>query len=378
MDKIAYYLNKQKLPSPTDGKFLYCYPAGEKTATFYAGNRGYLTVEVCERDWETLIEMDRSEYNNDRRYRRHTAFLPDVETEDILSLAERERFIDLKADADAMSEDRSGYEYAGRLTEREREIYTLCVIEDRTQRKAAKELHVSKSSVSNVLKKAMEKILRAKLEKASPEEYVCRCWDIFLETGAMPNDSDVELEFILRSLGPDLIVFLRGYYSVGELCRHILKYALFGEDGIAEEIEEYRRTASEKELQRFEAHYGGKPPLLQAVYIRLRAEICRRRRSGLGDSNRVETNICARAEKIAKRLKMTPRDFFARRFCPYFLKSRKKRIARFLRSYPKRKGPERLFPLIVSDPKFFKIYSEQGEECPSGSCGADFFKSFFL
>ena len=50
MDKLAYHLNKKKQLAPTDGKFLYYYPADEEIANAHVGNKYYITVEVSEQE----------------------------------------------------------------------------------------------------------------------------------------------------------------------------------------------------------------------------------------------------------------------------------------------------------------------------------------
>ena len=82
MDKLAYHYNKKKLPAKTEGKYLYYYPSEDmESATAYMGGRGFVTIEVTEKEWEALIELDRIEYNNEHKYIRHTTELFDEEDE---------------------------------------------------------------------------------------------------------------------------------------------------------------------------------------------------------------------------------------------------------------------------------------------------------
>ncbi len=157
MDKLAYHLNKKKQPAPTDGKLLYYYPADEEIANAHVGNKYYITVEVSEQEWETLIEMDRLEYNNTHTYQRHNTVLPDRDTEVLLSPKEQEQFIDKNfCFAEAERKPPKALRNTDDLTDREFEVYTLCVIEDKTQAEAAEELGLTQGYISMTLKKAKD------------------------------------------------------------------------------------------------------------------------------------------------------------------------------------------------------------------------------
>ncbi len=162
------------------------------------------------------------------------------------------------------------------LTDREFEVYNLCVIEDKTQAEAAEERGFTQGYISMTLKKAKEKVTNAELKKASPEAYVRKCWDIFLDTGTMPDYLDVELEFVIRWLLLDLLPFAHWYYGVGEFCSHLMTYSLFDEDKIKEDIAKYEEIVDGEERLHFEEYYGERPPIVQAVYVRLMTEMNRR------------------------------------------------------------------------------------------------------
>lgn len=73
MDKLAYHFNKKKQPAKTEGKFLYYYPCEpEDIPNAWYGNNAFIVLEVTESEWEALFELDRLEYNNTRKYQRHT------------------------------------------------------------------------------------------------------------------------------------------------------------------------------------------------------------------------------------------------------------------------------------------------------------------
>ncbi len=342
MDKLAYHYNKKKQPAQTEGKFLYYYPcADEEIANAHIGYRHYVVVEVTEREWETLIEMDRLEYNNTHTYQRHSTKLPDKESEAMLSPKEQEQFInkDFRF-PEPYRELPKKYRYMDNLTDRETEVYMLCVVDDKSQAEAAKELGLTQGYISMTLKKAREKVIDAELRKAPPDAYVHRCWELFLDTGEMPHYLDVELEFVIRAIWSDLLPFFHWYYSVGELCRYIMRYYLFGEDNIEEDIAKYRQSADDGEREHFEEYYGEKPLLIQAVYAGLFMEMERRKKAGLHDSDKLYTSVCSVAEKIASRLKISAYDFLTKRFYPFFAKARNKRITQFYKAYTGKKLPK--------------------------------------
>ena len=89
-DKLAYHYNKKKLPAKTEGKYLYYYPCADvENAPIQMGKRDYITIEVTDKEWEALIELDRIEYNNEHKYVRHTNVLPDEDDE--ISIEEQEQ-----------------------------------------------------------------------------------------------------------------------------------------------------------------------------------------------------------------------------------------------------------------------------------------------
>lgn len=93
MDELAYHFNKKKIPAETEGKYLYYYPCDDlENATVRMGEHGYIVIEVTEKEWEALFELDRIDYNNEHKYVRHTSPISDDE-EDELPVKEQETFI---------------------------------------------------------------------------------------------------------------------------------------------------------------------------------------------------------------------------------------------------------------------------------------------
>lgn len=69
MDKLTYHYNKKKLSAKTEGKYLYYYSCDDmENATAYMDGRGFVTIEVNEKEWEALMELDRIEYSNEHKY----------------------------------------------------------------------------------------------------------------------------------------------------------------------------------------------------------------------------------------------------------------------------------------------------------------------
>lgn len=90
MDKLAYHYNKKKIPAETAGKYLYYYPCADANANAWLDGRGFIVIEVTEKEWEALIELDRIDYNNEHKYVRHTTPIPDGD-EDNLPVKQQEQ-----------------------------------------------------------------------------------------------------------------------------------------------------------------------------------------------------------------------------------------------------------------------------------------------
>ena len=98
MDKLAYHYNKKKIPGKTQGTFLYYYPCDPSdTPNLYMGGKAYAVVEVTEREWQALRELDRLEYNNTHKYLRHTTPIRYRVDEDALTPKQQETRLDKRA-----------------------------------------------------------------------------------------------------------------------------------------------------------------------------------------------------------------------------------------------------------------------------------------
>ncbi len=67
----------------------------------------------------------------------------------------------------------------------------------------------------------------------------------------LPDFFDVEIEFVVRNIFGDILPFINWFYSIGELCRYILRYYLFDEDKIIQDIEKYLSAATDTEKTTF-------------------------------------------------------------------------------------------------------------------------------
>ena len=339
-NKLAYHLNKKKKPAKTESKFFYYYPCKKRDApNVRIGDQYFIRLEVSEQEWEALIEMDRFEYNNTHKFQRHTYVFPDTD-EDTLSPKAQERRIEKDTPfTDTLNEETDREKLMVKLSKTEQEVLPLCD-EGISQAEIAEDLGVTQGHVATILKKANAKMIEYETAKATPDEIVWKYWEIFLNTGEMPNGLDVELEFVIREIFADSMPVLYWYYSVGELCRHIMRYYLFDEDKIEEDIAQFKRAVKDNERQYFEAHYGEKLPIIQAVFARLGLEVVRRMETGLHDSTKLYTSIYATVEKIATRLKTTVYEFLTRRFYPFFAERRNKRIRQFYKAYSGKNTPK--------------------------------------
>ena len=93
MDKLAYHFNKKKIPAKSAGKYKYYYPCLLKEeADEQYGDNYYIVTEVSEHEWESLLELDRLEYNNTHKFARHSSTIPSA-NEDRLSVKQQQKRI---------------------------------------------------------------------------------------------------------------------------------------------------------------------------------------------------------------------------------------------------------------------------------------------
>ena len=311
MDKLAYHFNKKKKPAKTEGKFLYYYPCdAEDNPDVWFGPKAYIVIEVSEKEWEALFELDRLEYNNTHKYQRHTYRISNKD-EDKLTPKQQQRRIDKDVPFNVLVNEQIDREILlNHLPHQDRKIMEIMSVDD----------YISKTGT------------RA--------EIVSHCWNRFMKHWEMPYFLDVELEFVLRKLLCDLMPFTHWFYSFGELCRYILTYYFFDNDKMDEEISEYLKSASEEDRKHYKDYYGDQPPIVGAVYIRLCREMKRRQRTLLQDSDKFYTSIFASVEKISKRLNVNVEEFLTQRFYPYIAKWRNKRLRQFYKVYTGKNLPK--------------------------------------
>ncbi len=339
MDKVAYHFNKKKLRAKTDGKFLYYYPCNEedKANTFLYG-KGYFVIEVTEKEREALFELDRFECNNWHKVYRHNEPFP--ENEERLS-PEQQKWINRDVPLSVTSADRIDKIRAlSTLTKREREVYYLSVDEQCKQEDIAEELGITQGAVSSTFRRARRKIDACDLSKDNtPDDIVWKLWQIFMRDYELPDFLDVEIEFVIRGIFGDILPFINWFYSIGELCRYILRYYLFDEDKINADIENYLSTASKIEQQHFKDYYSDQPLIIQGVYVRLCMEVKRREANRLQDSHKAVDGVYTAIEKIAKRMDISVEECLAQRLYPYLADKRNRRLKEFYMYYSGKKLP---------------------------------------
>ena len=309
MDKLAYHYNKKKLPAKTEGKYLYYYPCEDmENASVQMGGRGFVTIEVTEKEWEALIELDRIEYNNEHKYVRHTVAIPDCE-EDNLTIKQQEQLHVKDTPIETTTADYFDKQALyNHLTSDEEKVLTM--LEDGfTQKHIAKVLNVTQGYVSMIKTQAQynydfeEQMVAI---KSKSTEYIWKCWEMFSRKLEMPMYLDVEMEYVLRYLHlNDIVHFLYWYYSLGEFVRFSIRYYLYNEDAIEKEKAEYLSKASNQELAWFNQNYANAVPLVQIVYIRLITEVEYRRERGLHGNNKAADGLYTALEKLAKRVKIS-------------------------------------------------------------------------
>lgn len=337
MDKLSYHFNKKKLPGKTPGTYLYHYPCDPADRpNFYMGGKAYAVIEVTEREWQVLRELDRLEYNNTHLYLRHTTPIRYNVDEDALTPAQQEKRLDKSEPFTDLIHDRLDEERAlAALSKKQRHIVYLHKRKDMTQTEIAEQLSVTQGYVSSVLQKAEDAILR--YHGGDDRDLIAwQYWEQFVKKGEMPQYTDILLEFILRALLQDLASILPWFYSLGELMRFLLKSYLFDNDKITDEIKSYLATAEDEERAHFEEYYGEQPELIGGVYVRLRQEVARRKEARPHDSDKLYDGIASAVKKVADRLHMTAEGYIKQRFYPFLAAWRNKRITAFRKHFAKK------------------------------------------
>ena len=337
MDKLAYHYNKKKLPAKTEGKYLYYYPCDDiKNATAYMGGRGFVTIEVTEKEWEALIELDRIEYNNEHKYVRHTTELLDEEDETLTAKQlENYHVKDTPIDTKVVN-----YHYKkdlyNQLTENEEKVLKM-LNDGLTQKRVAEELNVTQGYVSMIKAQAQynfDYVEQTTAIKTRDDEYPWKCWNLFTKRLEMPMYLDVEIEYVLSYLHPnDVAHFMYWYYSLGEFVRFAIRYYLYNEEAIEKDKSEYLSKASDQELAWYLQNYADAVPLVQIVYIRLITEVECRRERGLHGNNKAADGLYTAVEKLAKRVNISPEEYYEKRIYPIIVNIRTRRIKQFYRFY---------------------------------------------
>lgn len=341
MNKLAYHLNKKKKPAKTEGKFLYYYPCNDDDkANFHIWDKRFIEIEVTENEWQALRELDKFEYNNWHKVYRHNEPFP--EDEETLSPLKQQKWINKDISFSTLSNERLDRIRAlSTLTPQERKVYRLAVDDEMTQKDIAEELGITQGAVSSTFRRARRKLDAYDLSKDnSPDDIVWKLWQIFMRDYELPDFLDVEIEFVIRGIFGDLLPFINSFYSIGELCRYILRYYLFDEDKIKADIENYLSNAQDYEQKHFKDYYEEQPLIIQSVYVRLCMEVKRREANRLQDSHKAVDSVYTAIEKIAKRIDISVEECLAQRLYPYLADKRNRRLKEFYKYYCGKKLPQ--------------------------------------
>ena len=123
------------------------------------------------------------------------------------------------------------------------------------------------------------------------------------------------------------------YYSLGEFVRFSIKHYLYNEEALEKEKSEYLSKASDQELAWYLQNYADAVPLVQIVYIRLITEVECRRERGLHGNNKAADGLYTAVEKLAKRVNISPEEYYEKRIYPIIVNIRTRRIKQFYRFY---------------------------------------------
>lgn len=281
--------------------------------------------------------MDKFEYNNWHKVYRHTEPFP--EDEELLSPQEQQKWINKEIPFTVLSNERMDRLRAlGSLTVQERKVYCLSVDDGLTQKEIAEYLGITQGAVSAAFNRARKKLDAYNTSKDNtPDEIIWALWKIFMRDYELPDFLDVEIEYVIRGILPDLIPSINWFYSIGELCRYILRYYLFDEDKIGEDIQKYLLTATREEQECFKEYYADQPLAIQGVYVRLSMEAKRRENNGLKDNHKSVDGIYTAVAKIGSRLNLSVEECLKQRLYPYLAEKRNRRLKEFYRCYTGKK-----------------------------------------
>ena len=136
MDKLAYHYNKKKISAENAGKYLYYYPCADENANVRIDGHGFIVIEVTEKEWEALVELDRIDYNNEHKYVRHTTPIPDGD-EDNLTVKQQEQLHSGETDiSTATAETFDKQQRFSKLSDNEKQVLAL-LDEGSTQKEGA-------------------------------------------------------------------------------------------------------------------------------------------------------------------------------------------------------------------------------------------------
>lgn len=317
MDMTAYWLNFKKKRA-VDGKYYYFYPYTRceigDTPTFFIDGKQYVRIEVSEAEYTVLRELDRKEYNSDRRVhnKRWTADIPRLANEDGDAIdfwtdrAEDKRTHDI---ADDICEEMDRKAAVRSLSPMERRIYHA----DRAgfmQCEIAKMVGVDQATVSRKLDRLYDRMNAVRLhdgERTRKELAFEIGWESFLRNGNMKNDADLRAVIFQLLCGEAILETLhRWFCSPRELLRYSVRYLMVG--GM-ETKEELLAEISEPARAFYRQNFSVEPNWLQMLCLRVLRELERRVLTMPEPSGNVFHGMERQVQELAERRRMTY-DFY--------------------------------------------------------------------
>ena len=184
-----YVLNRKRVKVTADGKYKYRYPQDNDT----------IIIEVPEDCYLLLSELDREEYNNDRKEFRHRGEAPTYhddyeyeETDPLGNLPDETTY----GMQDDICERLDRETVLAKLSDVDKKIYNLCVEKDYSQTKAAEILELNQSTVARRLAVIYDLVETERLNDGTRTAEEIRfeiIWLELLRTGKTKNDDDIFL-----------------------------------------------------------------------------------------------------------------------------------------------------------------------------------------
>ena len=345
-------LSSRKLNNPhrkpkADGLVTYYYTSVEEPlgGTYFRNGDYYIIpVRVTPKVYARLMKRDKKEHNNNHKHDRRYL---DVE-----------RYYRQNGEIDEDDKETNAWEcvadkktlsYANDIIEELDKQALLATLSDSdikiielyekgiAQKYIAKEIGKTQSYVSKRLERLLDLIEFERLNDGSRSKKEIEfeiAWKKFLYSHKMPNDVDVILETFNYLIGERMLEELLVYfYSFQEYYKYayrlIYLYEYNPEDDVLGLINElpliFRRIFYYQKMDE-------QADVFIWLYYRLVTEMERRRKLTPEPNQEVYERLIAEQEKIAKRVKMTSKQFMEERFIPKVAPMLQKRADEFLQA----------------------------------------------